>query len=162
MNSWMTDLPWKEINFFANKHTLNPNWIAAVIMTESGGNQWATRFEPGWKYFYESRKDIAHNLGITVETETAHQQTSWGLMQVMGAVARENGYFGYLNAMAEVMCGLKIGCSLLEKHYKKYGDIKDAVASYNAGSVRKTPGGLYVNQKHVNTFDIFLRTLEKN
>ncbi len=162
MNSWQIDLPWSEINFFANKHALEPNWIAAVIMTESGGNQYATRYEPGWRYFYESRKDIAFDLGITVETETVSQATSWGLMQVMGSVAREHGYFGHLPAMSEIMLGLRIGCQVLDYHFKKTGLIKDAVAAYNAGSVRKTPGGMYVNQKHIDRFDMHLRTLEKN
>ena len=58
--------------------------VHAVCMVESSMNQWAIRFEPSYKWFYGQQDSLS-------ATERAGQQMSWGLMQVMGAVARECG-----------------------------------------------------------------------
>lgn len=155
-------LPWEEIKKASIEHGIDPIHIAACIVTETAGNRFAARFEPKWRYFFEDRKSIADDLMISVETETMLQATSFGYMQVMGAVARENGFMGHITQLIEPEIGIKYGCIKLKKCLNKYGDIYDAIAAYNAGGVRKTPGGFYENQKHVDRFDRNLRELIKN
>lgn len=152
-------LPWGIIASKATEYGLQANWIAAVIMTESGGNKYSARYEPHFKYLYHPRT-YAEKLGITVETEEVMQKTSIGLMQMMGAVARESGFSGHLPELYNIERNIKYGCIALKKHYQKYGNIIDGVAAYNAGSVRKTKGGLYVNEKHVDRFGGWLRKIE--
>lgn len=154
-------LPWEEIKKAAIEHGLDQFHIAACIMTETLGNRFAARFEPKWRYFFEDRKSLADDLMISVETETMLQATSFGYMQVMGAVARENGLRDHITVLIEPDIGIKYGCIKLKKLLNKYGNIYDAIAAYNAGSVRKTAGGFYENQKHVDRFDLNLREIIK-
>lgn len=160
MNSaeWIADLPWNEINYYAEKYGLNKNWIAAFIMNESMNNRYAMRYEMAWKYLLNP-KEFADQNGLSVNTEVIAQSCSWGLMQLMGSVARELGYTGHLPMLTEINLGLDLGCKKLKAIMQKYTDIHDAAAAYNAGSVRKTPGGFYENQKYVDRFDSFLRAL---
>lgn len=152
------NLPWNEIGFYADKYDLDAKWIAACVLTESNGNQHTARYEPGYKYLYHPRT-FAAKLGISVETETALQMLSVGLMQPMGAVARELGFTGHLGLLYDVNANLDIGVKHLATKFKKYANIEDAIAAYNAGSVRKTAGGMYENQRHVDRFMQHLRGL---
>jgi soluble lytic murein transglycosylase-like protein len=76
--------------------------------------------------------------------------TSWGLMQVMGAVAREYGHEGHCGLLFKPEIGLDYGCRHLKMYFDKFSDWKDAVASYNAGSPRKREDGSYQNQAYVD------------
>ena len=60
-------------------------------MTESGADPHAIRYEPGWKYLYNTDK-FAKKCRITEATESVLQSCSLGLMQDMGTVARELGH----------------------------------------------------------------------
>jgi soluble lytic murein transglycosylase-like protein len=73
---------------------------------------------------------------------------SWGLMQIMGSVARQYGFKGNLSSLTEPEINIEIGC----KHFvSKYSvEPKDMISAYNAGSPKKTPEGLYVNQGYVD------------
>ena len=153
------ELPWGVIAQVSVSHGLNPLWVGAMIMTESGGERLSMRYEPHYKYLYHPR-DFSQKLGITVETEEVLQKSSFGLTQFMGAVAREFGFNGLLPELFNIEKNIEYGCRALKKHYQNYGNIHDSIASYNAGSVRKTPGGFYENQKHVDRFDIWLRKVE--
>ena len=85
-------------------------------------------------------------------TERQDQMTSWGLMQVMGAVARELGHTGPLSDLLDPPTGLFYGCLHLRRFRAKYDIWPDVIAAYNAGSPRRVAGqiGPYVNQSYVD------------
>lgn len=141
------------IQGLAPHHDLPWELVAAVVMTESSFNPWAIRYEPDFKYI----------VGIPTPTEKAAQMTSWGLMQVMGAVAREHGFKGpYLSELCEPTIGLTYGMLHLAKFRRRYPVWKDAIAAYNAGHPQ-TLNGKYLNQgyveKVVNRWGLFERPI---
>jgi len=139
-----------EIIEAANKHGLDPLLIQAIVSVESAGNPWVCRYEPLFRYLYFPREH-ADRLNQSVETETNQQMTSWGLMQLMGAVARELGFTEPLAKLSDLQTGLEWSCKKLKTLKERWGEDEiRMIASWNAGSPRKTPGGLYVNQTYVD------------
>ena len=69
--------------------------------------------------------------------------------QIMGGVARELGFAGYLPELCDPAVGLEYSCRHLKRYYTKYGNWPDTIASYNAGSPRKI-GEIFVNQSYVD------------
>ena len=133
--------------------------IAAVIATESAFDRWAIKYEPHYSWLYgddESEKTEAMRkllAKVDDRTEWKSQQFSYGLMQVMGAVAREYGYEGkYLTSLCRASQGLKHGCMHLKIQVKRYsGNVNKGLAAYNAGSARYSDNGKFVNQHYVDT-----------
>ena len=117
--------------------------VKAVCLVESSLNQWAYRYEPQYKYVVGAAESLS-------ATERTGQMISWGLMQVMGGVARERGWTGPLPQLCDPVVGLKFGMLHLRKFYAKYQNWPDALASYNAGSPRKGADGKYFNQSYVD------------
>lgn len=82
------------IHVKAAKYQLDPHIVAAIILQESGGLPWRTRYEPGFYRRYLAhlkRKDLLGHVPSdlpTLNTEKVHRATSWGLMQVLGETAR--------------------------------------------------------------------------
>src|ERR1700737_5169749 len=68
---------------------LQPALVCAVIEQESAWNPWAVRYEPGFLSRYVAPLYTAGKLSAT---EAYTRSMSWGLMQVMGQVAREFGF----------------------------------------------------------------------
>ena len=135
----------------AEQHEIDLDLVLAFITVESNFNVWAHRFEPSWRYSLtdeETNRHAAHNM-ISVATEHVDQCTSFGVMQVMGSVARELGYLGNLAGLYDPEYGVHYGCLKLKLELKKYPEMSDAISSYNAGSPRKV-GGLYSNQTYVD------------
>jgi soluble lytic murein transglycosylase-like protein len=118
----------------AQARDLDPNLVEAQILKESTGNPWAYNPEPRYRYLW----NVATNqpfrpltLGERVSEEPPPdfpflrgdrdqewwaQQASWGLCQVMGATAREEGFRGpYLTQLCDPATNLPIGCSVLAK-----------------------------------------------
>lgn len=132
----------------SNKHLLNPNLVSAIVEIESSFNTDAIRYEP--KYPYLLSPDVfAVKHRITVQTEECLQKFSWGLMQIMGAVAREHGYDGPLHRLCRPELSLEFGCLHFAKYLRRYNDIKKAISAYNGG-----PGAIkedgFKNEKYVN------------
>lgn len=126
-------------------------------MVESGGNPYVMRFEP--KYIYTlTPAQYAQSLGITRETEEMLQKHSWGLVQCMGSVCRELGHKGHLTELLDKELNLDFGARKIKSLLQKY-DERSAIAAYNAGSPRKTPGGNFVNQVYVDKVYGYLNTL---
>ena len=142
----------KWIILAAGKYKLDPYLIAAFCKVESNYNTWAMKYEDHYRWLVDSPDPVS--------IEYHGQRTSWGLMQIMGAVARERGFKErYFSQICEASIGIDLGCRHLvwlrdKKGYK--GD--DMIAAYNAGSPRmirmsggqeqyKTP---YVNQHYVD------------
>ena len=143
----------------ANKYGFSYKLITAVVVVESGGNTFANRYEPNWRWFLRPSY-WAWRLSITDKTELMNQATSFGLMQVMGAVAREHGFEGDLLRLTIPEVGLDYGCRHLKKMYDRYKTIDCALAAYNAGSPRVNRNGDFVNQKYVSAVLDKTRELE--
>lgn len=158
MDEKYTWLPWYPIKVYAKRYDVDEKLIAAIIMVESGNNAYAMRYEPNYRWLYFP-ENFFWRLPSTEETEIMAQKTSWGYMQVMGAVAREQGFKGYLSQLVDPMINIEHGAILLRKLFQKYWNEPDVIASYNMGSPRKTPGGMYENQKYVDAVSKHLRAM---
>lgn len=123
--------------------------IMAFIHVESGGNSYAMRYEPHYKWVVRPEK-FCIDLNITYETEMLCQKSSWGLMQVMGAVPREYGFKGHITQLVEPQIGLMWGLTHLQRLKKRFPELNDHIAAYNAGSPRKDKTGKYYNQSYVD------------
>ena len=95
----------------AAEHGLAPALVCAVIEQESAWNPWAVRYEPGFLSRYIAP---LYTSGKLSATEAYTRAMSWGLMQVMGQVARE---FGFKEASLSELCdpaaGIEFGCRIL-------------------------------------------------
>lgn len=137
------------IRKYAAENALSPSLVAAVCMQESGFEPDRPRYEPKWLYLYLPSV-YAHKLRITDETEIQLQKFSWGMMQVMGSVARELGYDNHLQKLSGAELGILFGCKKLGSLTKKYADTRDVVSSYNQGMPLKDSTGKYKNEAYVN------------
>ena len=135
----------------ASRHKLDPVLVHAIISVESAWNTWAVRFEPGYRYFFHVL-DFADALHLSTGTEEASQRTSWGLMQIMGAVARERGFASHLPQLCDPALGIEYGCRHLVWLRQYAQEESDLVAMYNGGrgALKKTTAGMYSNQQYVN------------
>ena len=112
---------------------LNPTLVLAVIEQESGWNVWACRYEPAFMARYVA--PLFTNNKITA-TEAYTRSMSWGLMQILGQVAREQGFaLPFLSALSDPTLGVTQGCIKL-KHCldRASGDERQALLSYNGGN----------------------------
>lgn len=131
--SWALLFPWASIYSVSKIHDIDPNLIAAFIKQESNGDTNAMRYEPGWIYHFDVERFAVENH-MTTNTEKVGQSTSWGLMQVMGTVAREYGFKGHFPQLCTPHIGIHYGCLHLKKFMKKYELLDWAISAYNAGS----------------------------
>ena len=117
----------------AGEHSLDPALVCAVIEQESAWNPWAVRYEPGFLSRYVAPLYTAGKLSAT---EAYTRSMSWGLMQVMGQVARE---FGFKEASLSELCdpavGIEFGCRVLRARLAKAkGDVPAALLAWNGGA----------------------------
>lgn len=147
MKKWEPGM-YERIKAAASRHGLEPEWVAAIVQVESAGNPSAVRFEANWRYFCNVQMH-AKRLRITEDSEKTLQQFSWGLMQVMGSVAREWGYPDPLFTLCEHSRSLEYGCRHLKNMRRRFPTGRDWIAAYNAGSPRKRPDGTYENESYV-------------
>jgi len=131
---------------YSEQYDVPKDLINAIIEVESSGNSYAVRYEKNYRW-------LAKPLGKYhwhTPTEKISQKTSWGLMQIMGAVARERGFEGkYLAELCNPEMGVKYGVKHLKWQYKRYGNWEDAVSAYNQGNNKKI-NGEYKNQSYVD------------
>jgi len=140
------------------KYDLKKDMLHAMILNESHGNTWAMRYEPKWHYFYKV-PEMAQRNQITEITEQQLQSFSYGLLQVMGGVARELQYFGPLPQLLNPSVGLEFGCKKLKELGKRYDRLDDLVSAYNAGTPIKRLG-VFQNQGYVDKFFQTLKDIE--
>lgn len=146
---WLTFLPLRNIRQATCDLRISPDLIAAIISVESNGDECATRYEEKYRYLYRV-SDFSSFLNISEATETVQQKTSWGLMQIMGAVARELGHSGHLVELCNPKLNLKYGVKKLTNLAARYSDMRDIISAYNAGSPKKKEDGTYINQGYVD------------
>jgi len=146
-------------------YNLDPVLVKAVVEQESNGNTFAFRPERGYRYLWNvetnkpyqpSSAQIATNivppdfpfLGAGRAAEYDGQRASWGLMQVMGAVARELQFRDpYLSALCEPALGLVYGCKHLAKAIKRtVGNAEKALSIYNSGRPDSPQGAAYASE----------------
>lgn len=140
---------------------IDPLIIKAIILTESNADIWAYRYEDSYAYLVNPR-DWADHLSITLNSEIQLQKTSIGLMQPMGGVCREYGFTNLLSKIFQPELSIYYGCMHLQKKVQKFGDDPATMyAAYNAGSVKKTPGGMFTNQRNVDRFMTNFNNLNK-
>ena len=86
-------------------------------------------------------------LGVSTSVdEWREQRTSFGPMQIMGAVAREYGYKGKLSALngsPGVHYGVKHFHNLYVRHNEKHG-LEGVVSAYNCGQPKPESNPAYV------------------
>jgi len=113
----------------AARHALDPSLVCAVIEQESAWDPHAIRYEPAFRARYVAP------LGLP-PTEEVARSISWGLMQVMGQVAREHGFSGkFLSALCDPATGLDAGCAVLaSKLATASGEVTRALELWNGGA----------------------------
>jgi soluble lytic murein transglycosylase-like protein len=113
----------------ALRHALDAGLVCAVVEQESAWEAHAIRYEPAFRTRYVAPLGLA-------PTEEIARSISWGLMQVMGQVARERGFTGkFLSALCEPATGLDIGCAVLAaKISAAADDIPHGLALWNGGA----------------------------
>lgn len=132
----------------ARQHDLPASLVLAMVQVESAGNPWAHRIEPRYRWLWNvatnapyrpgaraKRKTapgsfpggtfVANKLGaapvaISDNSEWIAQQTSWGLLQLMGANARMLGFRLPLPALCEPLHGIEYGCRLLARYRDRW------------------------------------------
>jgi soluble lytic murein transglycosylase-like protein len=169
-----------EIVVAAGKQAIDPNLVQAVMEQESNYVPWAWNPEPRYRYFVNVRtrkpfRPITDAEGAAefpprdfptlagdADQEWWGQQASWGLMQVLGAVAREDGCTApYLTALCDPMTNLQFGCQhlagLLAWARGLYtglasGEViavqMSALAAYNGGRKGNAPDGPIRNKDY--------------
>ena len=112
----------------ATRHGLDPVLVCALVEQESSWDAHAIRYEPAFRERYVSPLSLP-------PTEEIARSISWGLMQVMGQVAREHGFAAkFLSALCNSEIGLEIGCIVLTAILSKAaGDVPRALTLWNGG-----------------------------
>jgi hypothetical protein len=141
------------IRHFSLRHGLDPDLVTAQVFIESGGHPWAWNPEPHYRYLWDVSRHRPFRALTAAEVaskvppsdfpslrgdrdqEFWAQQSSWGLLQVMGAVAREMGFTGpFLTELCNPSVGVNFGCLYLARLLKwGKGNMVRALAAYNGG-----------------------------
>jgi soluble lytic murein transglycosylase-like protein len=120
-------------------HKLDLALVCAVIDKESEWDTWAVRYEPDFlsRYVWP-----LYRVGKLPLTEAHLRSMSFGLMQVMGQVAREFGFAGkFLTELCDPRVGVEFGCRVLAKRLAEHGGIRNAaLLAYNGGADDAYPG----------------------
>lgn len=116
------------IQEMARKYNVEPALVKATIKTESNWDVNASRFE-------------VHKT-----------DASWGLMQLLLSTARN--VLGNQNLtttqLIQPRVNIEAGTKLIAENLNRWGNMKDAIAAYNAGSPRLGKDGKYVNASYVD------------
>lgn len=132
---------------------VSPNIVEAIVLQESSANRWAWNPEPRYRFLWNVRMQAPFraltfaeqaseappadfpSLAGDRDSEWWAQQASWGLLQLMGALARELGFVGpYLTELCDPEINVRLGCTHLSRLLTwAHGDVRQAAAAYNAG-----------------------------
>jgi soluble lytic murein transglycosylase-like protein len=134
----------------AAAHGLEPALVCAVIEQESAWNPWAVRYEPGFLSRYVAPLYTAGKLSAT---EAYTRSMSWGLMQVMGQVAREFGFAGdSLPELCDPATGVELGCRVLAKRMaRSRGDVPAALLAWNGGADPNYPAEVLARTRNYSS-----------
>lgn len=131
----------------AKLQKLDPALVKAIIEQESGWNIYASRFEAGFYKRYISKTCPVQS------TESIARATSFGLLQLMGEVARELSFSDIqLSDLFDPRTNLKYGCQHLANKLKSAkGDVTKALLLWNGGSDTAYPQQVLARKKHYET-----------
>lgn len=158
-----------EIAVAAAAQGLDATLVRALVLVESGGQPWAWNPEPRYRYLWDVRRAVPFRVLTEAERvaefpppdfptlagdpdqEWWGQQASWGLMQVMGAVARERGLrVPYLPVLCDPATNLGVGCGHLAALLAwAHGNVAQALAAWNGGKGGNTAAP-YRNQAYAD------------
>ena len=165
----MTSLYANEIRMAAAKYSVDPRLITAMVLVESSDDPFAWNPEPRYHYLWDVRARAPFRRVTDAELAAAFppadfpvlsgdrdqewwaQRASWGLLQIMGALAREYGYRqAYLTALVDPATNLEVGCRHVAALLKwSEGDVLQAVAAFNGGKTGNVAVP-YRNQKYAD------------
>jgi soluble lytic murein transglycosylase-like protein len=131
----------------AAAQSLDPALVCAVVEQESGWNTWAMRYEPA--FFAKYVAPLYTNNKVTA-SEAYARGFSWGLMQVMGQVAREAGYdLLFLSSLCDPEQGLAVGCKVLRRKLDSMaGDTPRGLLAWNGGGNPAYPAQVLARKVH--------------
>jgi len=131
----------------AAAQALDPALVCAVVEQESSWNPWAMRYEPA--FFTKYVASLYTNNKVSA-SEAYARGFSWGLMQVMGQVARESGFDAlFLSALCDPEQGLAVGCRVLRKKFDVVGaDTTRALLAWNGGANALYPVQVLARRAH--------------
>jgi soluble lytic murein transglycosylase-like protein len=132
----------------ADAHALWPELVGAIVEQESAWNPWALRYEPE---FYEKYVVPQIERGAIADvTESRARALSWGLMQVMGQVAREHGFASEpLASLCDSAVGLEIGCRVFAaKLAAAEGNVTRALLLWNGAGNQDYPAAVLARTAH--------------
>ena len=131
----------------AAAQSLDPALVCAVVEQESAWNPWAMRYEP--LFFAKYVGSLYTNNKISA-SEAYARGFSWGLMQVMGQVARESGFDAlFLSALCDPEQGLALGCKVLRKKIDAMaGDTMRGLLAWNGGGNPAYPAQVLARKPH--------------
>ncbi len=117
----------------AAEHQLYPELVCAICEQESNWSPWAIRYEHD--FFTRYVLPQWTNSKLSSFTEAQARAISWGLMQVMGQVAREAGFTGAsLAELCDPAVGLEMGCRVLaHKLEAAAGNVPKTLLLWNGG-----------------------------
>lgn len=171
-----------EIVIAAGKHGIDPDLGSGLVEQESAYDQYAYNPEPRYRWFWDVKQkkpfravtdaelaakfpphDFPSMPGTDNDQEWWAQQASWGLTQIMGAVARERGFLGtYLTELTNPQINLDYGFEHLALLFKwaesRYtgqqsggGKVRavrlSALAAYNGGTKGNAPFNVPLRNK---------------
>lgn len=129
-----------QIQKAAEKYSIPVHVLAGLAAQESQGNTWAARPEAHYRWTFgrlASHVPLLKKLlprWRTMAQDAYMQRISYGLFQVMGAVARELGFKGYLTMLCNPEIGARMGAAKLADCLKRSnGDLRAALLRYNGG-----------------------------
>ena len=169
----MNNLYTFDIRANAQEFNLPPLLVQGIIQVESAGNPFAYRAEPAYRYLFDVDNNEPFRELSQAEIDTASapndfpwyeslssqdsewfgQQSSWGPMQVIGAVARERGFGNCFPELCSFDDGVHWGCSHLRwlaERYLKNDGWPGVISAYNQGSPRRNDDGTFCNQAYVD------------
>src|SRR5271169_1568750 len=134
----------------ASEHALEPALVCAVIEQESAWNPWAVRYEPGFLSRYIAPLYTAGKLSAT---EAYTRAMSWGLMQVMGQVAREFGFNeSSLSELCDPAAGIEFGSRILAvRMARAKGDAPAALLAWNGGANANYPAEVLARKRNYSS-----------
>ncbi len=155
-----------EFEFYAKKHDLDFSLVKGIAMAESTNlitgklDPYAYRFEEKYEFF-NNIKGFARMNSISERSEKALQQSSFGLLQIMGSTARDMSFHGNLLQLAEDHgLAIDLSCKFIVFKKKRYKLMRDLISSYNCGTPVKNSKGIYENEIYVQKVTSYIRDIE--